>query len=276
MVKRILRYSGSFGAEKYDELKRFHLTTPRRSPYVLAMLTPARILRAHADSMPGNRPKPSPKERDREDRILHTAEVLMARFGRSKITMTNFALALRMSRSTIRWHFVDLDCVLAEILQRHLRAISKAIGGVPPDAPDLLAARRAAYLAATRQFGALTQAHRLLTRDRHMLPRDLLEPVEQMRDMIGESVGGANGAVVLSLLDGEVFQARQIEAMIAVLDEPSQERPVPDFRKPDAEPPKLPSPPIRFQRVDQRPATADQPTRLSLQPRRSPPRAGPH
>jgi len=201
------------------------------------MITPPRILRALVDDLPGHRQTLTPRQQDREAAILHVAEVLMARFGRAKLTMTNFALAMRMSRATIRFHFVDLDCILSEILLRHLRAIACAIGAVPLDAPDLFAARRAAYLAATRTFGAAKPAHRLLVRDRHILPPDLLQTVEQMRDIVAESVGGPQGAMVLPLLDLEEFQAAQIEAMVAALHAPA-----PKATEPAARPP---SPPIR-------------------------------
>jgi AcrR family transcriptional regulator len=234
------------------------------------MITPPRILRALVDDLPGHRPTLTPRQQDREAAILHVAEVLMARFGRAKLTMTNFALALRMSRATIRFHFVDLDCILSEILLRHLRAIAGAIGAVPLDAPDLFAARRAAYLAATRTFGAAKPAHRLLVRDRHILPPDLLQTVEQMRDIVAESVGGTQGAMVLALLDMEEFQAAQIEAMVAALGAPA---PAPKATEPAARPP---SPPIRFFRSDQAPALSGQPIHLRHPPKRNPPRAGPH
>jgi AcrR family transcriptional regulator len=188
-------------------------------PNVVPMPTPARLLRAFADELPGMRPRFSARELAQQDRILAAAQSLFARFGRTNITMGNFALALRMSPATIRRYFCDLDCILAELLLRHLNAIAKAIGEIPHDAPGRRTAARRAYAEATRTpFGAPTEAHLLLVRDRHVLPPDLLETVEKLRDGLGDIVGGPDAITALTLLDISHLPVAQIEAMLAPLE----------------------------------------------------------
>jgi AcrR family transcriptional regulator len=175
-----------------------------------------RLLRAHVDNRSHDRPMLTEKQRAREQSILAAAETLMATYSRGALTIGKLALALRMSPATIRRHFTDMDSILAEILLRHLTAISRAIGKIPPDDPNRRAAGRAAYIEATRTgWGGLTEAHLLLVRERHTLPEDLAKPVEEMRTLIGELLAGEQGAIALTLLDAPSLQAGQIEAMLA-------------------------------------------------------------
>ena len=94
------------------------------------MSTPARILRATADSH-HQRPELSPRQLACEERILAVSQTVMAVHGRDTISFTTMALALRMVRSTLRHYFCDLDVLLSEILRRHLRRLAYAIGDVP-------------------------------------------------------------------------------------------------------------------------------------------------
>jgi len=181
------------------------------------MNIPARILRARLDDIPGQRPAPSFRDEDTRTRILDCAQQLMAHHGRGAIRLTDFALAMRMSAQTIRRHFVDLDCVLAQILTRHLQAIVRALGEIPRDTPDRARAHRAAYLAATRFLGAPTEAHLLLIRDRHLLPPDLREPLEAHRASIGEILAGAHAKAALALLDMPELDATDIEAALGAI-----------------------------------------------------------
>jgi len=182
------------------------------------MPIPTRLLRAQADDLPGARPRLSTKDVEQQDRILATATSLFARFGRVGINLTSFACALRMSPLTIKRHFPDLDSILAEILRRHLQTIAAALGEVPFGATNRPAARRAAYVAHTRTgFNATTEAHLLLLRDRHALPPDLAEPIEQLRLLLGDMLDPANPTVVLTLLDTPELQPAQIETMLAAL-----------------------------------------------------------
>ncbi len=196
-----------------------------------------RHLREYADDLPGNRPRWTTAEQEREDRIVATATSLMVRFGRTGLTLGAFAAALRMSPHTIRKHFADLDSLLAHILIAHLQAVCTALGQSPYDAANAKAGRRAAYLRVTRTaFNAHTQAHILLTRERHTLPPDLAEPIEQLRLQVGEMLAGPHAETALNLLDDTSLQPAQIEAMLAAL-APAPAKPQP---KPAA---RLPTPP---------------------------------
>jgi AcrR family transcriptional regulator len=166
-----------------------------------------------------HRPPLTDKQREREERILAATQTLMATFSRDALTMGKLAIALRMGTGTIRRHFADIDSILAEILLRHLTAVAKAIGNIPRDDPNRRAAQRAAYIEATRTgWGGLSEAHLLLIRERHTLPDDLAKPVEDMRQLIGETLAGENAAIALALLDTPELAAPQIEAMLATTD----------------------------------------------------------
>jgi AcrR family transcriptional regulator len=168
------------------------------------------------DNATRNRPPLTDKQREREERIIFAAQTLMATFGGDTLTIGKLALALRMAPATIRRHFIDIESILAEILLRHLIAISRAIGKIPGDAPNRQALQRAAYLEATRTpWGGLTEPHLLLIRARHTLPDDLAKPIEDMRQIIGEGLAGAHAETALTLLDAPHLQAQQIEAMLA-------------------------------------------------------------
>ena len=180
------------------------------------MRTPPRILRSRADDLNPLGADLTTPEIERRDKILKTAEDLFFRFGRNTITFTAMALALRLSPATLRRVFLDLDCLLADILRRHLLEVANAMGKVPRDAPNLHALRRAAYVAATRlPFGGLTQAHVLLTRDRNLLPEDLRESIDGLRDSIAVILSPTNARATMDLLDLPCFEAAQIEAMLA-------------------------------------------------------------
>jgi AcrR family transcriptional regulator len=182
------------------------------------MTTPLRTLRDYAERRPENRPKFSPGELDRQDRILATARSLMARFGRAGLTLHGLAGAMRLAPATIRRHFADLDTILYEILNRHLMDISRAIGDIPLTHPNRQAAQRAAYIEATRNgLSAPIENHTLFLRDRHFLPPDLAEPLEQMRTIIGQNLGGEHEETILALLDNPFVQLPQIETMFAAL-----------------------------------------------------------
>ncbi len=200
-----------------------NLPTSGNLSYNPKMPTPIRILRAHADDLPNARPMLSARELDREDRILDTARALIFRFGRVNLTFNALAVAMRLAPATIRRHFPDLDSILSEIILRHLRAIACALGEVPRDHPNRQAAARAAYITFTRNgMGcAPTEAHTLLIRERHTLPPDLLEHIEQLRDLIGTSFAKDHIETTLGLLDNCFLQPSQIEAMLATLQNPS-------------------------------------------------------
>jgi len=192
------------------------------------------------DNATRNRPPLTDKQREREERIIFAAQTLMATFGGDTLTIGKLALALRMTPATIRRHFIDIDSILAEILLRHLIAVSRAIGQVPVEAANRQALQRAAYLEATRTpWGGLTEPHLLLIRARHTLPDDLAKPIEGMRQIIGEGLGGAHAETALTLLDAPHLQAPQIEAMLATLTGAGNPTaaPAPKPARPQAPPP---------------------------------------
>jgi hypothetical protein len=64
-------------------------------------------------------------------------------------------------------------------------------------------------------MGGIVPAHRLLINERQTLPPDLAKELETWRTAMGWMAGGDHWEVALTLLDCEVLQAPQIEAMLA-------------------------------------------------------------
>ena len=183
------------------------------------MNPPARICRAIVQEIIG-RPVLTGRQRKREDQILIAGEKLMARFGRYGVTFALVAASVSITRATLFFHFTDLDALLGEILRRHLRALAKSLGEVPHDAPNRQPALRATYLAATRgPFGGLSDAHLLLTRDRHLLPEDELEGIELTWRSLGENMAGDLGEEALDLLERPWLTAARVEPLLATLEE---------------------------------------------------------
>jgi AcrR family transcriptional regulator len=182
------------------------------------MTTPARILRAMADIRETDREPMTEKQRQRHERILTLSQGLFAEAGRHNITFTNLAIALRMGTATLRWHFADLDALLAAIIRRHLRALSRALAQIPRTDPDWQRKRRAAYLAFTRNAdGSLTEPHLLFTRETQHLPDDERLPIERLHRVMGEKLAGKLGLEAMLLLDLPSLDAIQIEAALAAI-----------------------------------------------------------
>jgi AcrR family transcriptional regulator len=181
------------------------------------MTIPARILRATIRDIPGAQRNLSPREQARFGVAIAAGRRVLAQHGRIRVTLQSLASALMLSPATLRRWFCDIDHLLAEILLRHLRAISDSLEAIPAGVPDRASACRAAYLAATRtRDGALTDAHLLLVRDRHHLPPDEVGAVADLRARIGHLIAGANGAIILGLLDLPELSGSQIGAMLTV------------------------------------------------------------
>jgi AcrR family transcriptional regulator len=181
-------------------------------------MTPSlRELRAIADEIV---PPPwrTRRQNDRYERILTIAEVMMAQFGVHGLTFRATAIALRMAPVTLCMHFVDLDALCGEILRLHLRKIANALGTVPHDAENRRQRLRQAYLQATRQpLGGLTNAHLILTRDRHFLPMDELDQIERLRTGLGEILAGPGNPDILQVLDTPWIAPDQMENAITLL-----------------------------------------------------------
>jgi AcrR family transcriptional regulator len=184
------------------------------------MQTSHRLLRADAERFDRNPPPLSAKERERHDRILEVGRSILAHRGRHAVSLVGLAVALRMAPPTLRRHFPDLDALLCEILRTHLREIAVEIGKIPHTAPDRNQQRRAAYLAFTRTaLGGFTEAHRLLVRDRHTLPDDLLAAIEETRIALGFNLAGNMAHEALSHLDNPFLTPARIEAILALPEE---------------------------------------------------------
>jgi AcrR family transcriptional regulator len=178
-----------------------------------------RILRAEADKFDRQQRFPDERDRQKREHILTAAGALLARHGRHAITFGAMAAALRMAPATLRRHFIDLDALLGEILSRHLLALAAAMGQVPFSDPDRSRKKREAYFTFTHgPFGSLTEAHLLYTRDRNLLPEDVLTSLEQTREGLGDLLAGRNGRTALLLLDTPyIIPLADIESMLAAL-----------------------------------------------------------
>ncbi len=178
------------------------------------MQIPARLLRARAMEIDPTLAELTPRETEREQRILRNAQSLFARFGRHAITFTALAIAMKMAPRTLRKHFTCLDALFAEILTRHLQHVAAACLHLPNGAPAQ--ARRAAYLAATRtKTGELTEAHRLFVQQRLALPPDALEQLEAAYLSLGATLGGPSPHETLSILDNPYCTEARIETLLA-------------------------------------------------------------
>jgi len=182
------------------------------------MQTNPRILRAEADKFDRQQRFPTERDRQQREHILTAAQSLLARHGSHAISFGAMAAALRMAPATLRRHFIDLDALLGEIIGRHLMDISRRLGEIPFNDPDRCRKQREIYFTFCRgTFGGLTEAHRLYTRDRHVLPQDILSHLENTRDGIGELLAGPNAQAALVLLDTPYIPLANIEVMLAAL-----------------------------------------------------------
>jgi AcrR family transcriptional regulator len=182
------------------------------------MLVPPRILRAQADRLAGGLPSFTARERERHELIIKTGQALMSEHGRLAITFANLAVALRIGTGTLRRHFTDLDALLGEIVTRHLRDILRRFAAIPHETPRRQEHLRAAYFAATRRpWGGLTEAHLLVTRDRHLLPDDVLRPIVACHREIGIIIAPEQAIEALQLLDCPWFDPSFTEPVLALL-----------------------------------------------------------
>jgi AcrR family transcriptional regulator len=206
------------------------------------MQIPARILRAEACDLDPSLRDLTIAQEEQRDRIMAIAQTLMMRHGPHAISFTAFARALKIGPATLRRYFCDLDELLGVILTRHLMALSRAISEIPRDTPNLHAARRAAYVRATRAaFGALTGEHYLFTAYHHMLPPDQLEPLRDIHFSLANMLCPERPHEALALLEGPALDPAQIEAALAAIihakPQPAAPPPVPQPEPADPEAP---------------------------------------
>jgi AcrR family transcriptional regulator len=180
------------------------------------MTTPIRILRAKAQARNPAHFALTERQRVRQEAILDIAKHLIADEGLANVTFAGLARALRLSVTTLIFHFVDLEALLGELIRRHLRALSAELGKISADDPHRHQKRRAAYLAYTRTpMGGLTEAHLLLVRDRHTLPPDERDGIELIRYGIGELITEGSVEDAFLFLDAPLLAAARIESYIA-------------------------------------------------------------
>jgi AcrR family transcriptional regulator len=212
--------------------------------YLCRMPVPHRLLRACTEDLPNEHPMPSAKACDERERILRVATRLMSRFGRLEVTMAGLALAMKTSQAAIRRQFADMDMVLSEILNRHMQDLARILGQVPQSAPNRQSLQRTAYVTTTRgAFSLMAERHTILLRDRYCLPPDLLEPIETLRRMMGETLAGPLGAHALCMLDAPEFLPEQIESLLETLASPAETL---EEQKPAPPPPPPHKPAIRL------------------------------
>ena len=202
--------------------------------------------------------------------ILTTAAHLIVRFGAPAISFTNLAVAIKIAPTTMRRHFPDFHALLGEIMRRHLKTISAALGAVPRDVPDRRRQQRAAYIEATRFLGAPTAAHLILVTYRAILPEDERESVNGIRDQLAMALGGDNGELALHLLDCPCCDLDQIERMLATATgapetaalsaRPEASQPQPQV----AAPPPIEAPPIAAPAADHPPRERARPVTAGM------------
>ena len=205
------------------------------------MHPPTRTLQEEAANIPGNTLHLSTREHERRDRILLTATRLIAIHGRAAITLPALAHAMHLTPRAVQKLFPCLDTILVEILHRHLQSIANTLAEIPHDAPRVQTLRRAAYIAATRTpfGGAPTDAHLLLTRDRHALPPDLAASLDSHRLSIALILTppAQDPETTLTLLDAPHLQPAQIEAILQALAPTPAKLPRLPLPKPNHTPP---------------------------------------
>jgi hypothetical protein len=182
------------------------------------MQHPARTLRALIEDLPEAQRILSERERQRHDLIRAAGRRFFAMLGPDTFSLATFVKAIRMNVRAFNSFYCDLESLLADLIRTHLMDLFSAIGDIPQDAQDRQAARRAAYLAATRSpLGGLTETHMLLAHHHKCLPPDLREPIEQLRASLGEALAGDHAEAAFRLLDAPEFSPAEIELTLAAL-----------------------------------------------------------
>ncbi len=191
-------------------------------------MIPPRFIRATIQARINPNQTRTARDQQRRDQILDAALALLTAHPRHTITIATLAMGMIVSPATIRRHFLDIDSIIAEILQNHLRALIKTIGEIPTDGENLQQKRSNAYLAATRTpWGNFTDTHALLLREAHALPEDLASAITQMRVSIGNTLAGNRGHDMLQMLDTAWGNHALIEPFCAAI-ETTAEQSLPD------------------------------------------------
>ena len=250
------------------------------------MKTTAREIRIIAESLQSTPAFPATdRECRRHDNIIECARIAMAEKGFANITLTAFAIGMRIAVSTLRRHFCDLDALLAHLVRLHLQALATAIGKIDPEAPDPARARREAYLAFTRRpHGGFTNDHLLLVRDSPSLPPDELVSIDATRQNLARLLAGPNCDCpdrILCMLDNPAIEPADMEELIAKYAAPltaEQQKAERAFRAASTPAPKptwqLPpagqvTPTRSTTRTNHRPGPTKRPNRFTTPPRKT-------
>lgn len=217
------------------------------------MPTAPRHLRSRADEIPGSRYFATERELATIDRIIAVATVLFHEEGRHNVTLAGLAHALHMTPAAIRRLCSDLDAIFFRILRTHVMDVARTVGiEAPWNQPGRPPRARAAYWRATRDGrGALKPEHVLLLRDRHLLPAELLEKIEDLRlDQAKVLDPGTQTGLARDLLDMQQLTAEAVEAMLPACDTAFAQalaalspEPTPEPPPPEAAPAPRPVPP---------------------------------
>jgi AcrR family transcriptional regulator len=180
------------------------------------MTYPLRILRAIARTHQEPRPL-SMRERQSRAFILAAAEDMLAQAGRLEVTFALIAASLRITAATLRRYFACMDEILHTILSDYLDHLFTALEAVPENAPNLLAARRAAYRQASLDDdGRLRPAHHLLLTQAPLLPPDLRADIAEQCAVLGEAMAPGLAKFALMLLDDPGLPLTEAEDYIAL------------------------------------------------------------
>ena len=176
-------------------------------------LIPDRILRAEADELYDRTQDWRPKTHKRHEYIRNIGLTLLARHGSARVTFKSLARAVALSPQTLSMHFIDLDAFIEDLLLNHLYTLAEAVTPIQGKTPADYAARRQAWLAATRtEDGEFTPAHTILLRDRHLLPEDLVEEIDGAYQGIGAHLAPED-TDALSLIDRRTTTKANVEAL---------------------------------------------------------------
>lgn len=182
------------------------------------MISP-RILRAQAEKLACRPRHLTAKEEARQQNILDTAQTLLARNGAYRITFAALCIALRLSRATLQFHFVDMDDLLGALIRRHLDNLSAQLAAVTaPDPARQAALRRAAWRKITRlPDGSFTEAHTLLVQNLALLPEDLRQEFAPAYAALGAMLCPHDAHAALALLDAPDVTLEKAETALAAL-----------------------------------------------------------
>jgi AcrR family transcriptional regulator len=224
------------------------------------MKHPARTLRALIEDLPEARRFLNRREEKQRDLIRAAGTRFFALLGHDSFTIPILAKALWMSPAAFNIHYCDLESLLADLIRTHLMNLFKALGTVPSDAPDRAAARRAAYLQATRTpLGGLTETHLLLVNRRENLPPDLREPIEELRASLGRNLAGDDADLAFRLLDAPELSPTEIETTLTGIIAAREARHAKHQPAPQAPTPELPPAELPDRRVSVSPPPPDPP-----------------